>query len=123
MATSKGCCHLTGAMINLAAEAADRARIHISHGCHTLVLCGNICICIQFQQHRILALLKVSDFEHVFLLSFSYSCLLAVDSVAALGGVPVHMDAQEIDVMYTGSQKVLGVPPGTAPISFGERAV
>jgi hypothetical protein len=28
MATSKGCCHLTGAMLNLAAEAADRARIY-----------------------------------------------------------------------------------------------
>jgi hypothetical protein len=28
MATSEGCCHLTGAMLNLATEAADRARIH-----------------------------------------------------------------------------------------------
>jgi hypothetical protein len=27
MATSEGCCHLTGAMLNLAAKAADRARI------------------------------------------------------------------------------------------------
>jgi hypothetical protein len=27
MATSEGCSHLTGAMLNLAAEAADRARI------------------------------------------------------------------------------------------------
>jgi hypothetical protein len=27
MATCKGSCHLTGAMLNLAAEAADRARI------------------------------------------------------------------------------------------------
>jgi hypothetical protein len=29
MATSKGCCHLMGAMLNMAAEAADRARIRI----------------------------------------------------------------------------------------------
>jgi hypothetical protein len=29
MATCKGCCHLTGAMLNLAAEAADRARINV----------------------------------------------------------------------------------------------
>jgi hypothetical protein len=27
MATCEGCCHLTVAMLNLAAEAADRARI------------------------------------------------------------------------------------------------
>merc|ERR1711915_945512 len=26
------------------------------------------------------------------------------------------------DIIYTGSQKVLGVPPGTAPISFSPRA-
>jgi hypothetical protein len=30
MATCEGCCHLTGAMLNLAAEAADRAQIEIS---------------------------------------------------------------------------------------------
>jgi hypothetical protein len=28
MATCEGCCHLTGVMLNLAAEAADRARIN-----------------------------------------------------------------------------------------------
>lgn len=27
-----------------------------------------------------------------------------------------------IDILYTGSQKVLNAPPGTAPISFSERA-
>merc|ERR1719219_766 len=51
------------------------------------------------------------------------NCLLAVDTVASLGGVPVMADQLEIDVIYTGSQKVLGVPPGTAPISFSPRAV
>jgi len=49
-------------------------------------------------------------------------CLLAVDTVASLGGVPVYADRLNIDVIYTGSQKVLGVPPGTAPISFSTRA-
>ena len=56
-------------------------------------------------------------------LCHSHGSLFAVDSVAALGGVPVFMDKMEIDVMYTGSQKVLGVPPGLAPISLGEKAV
>jgi len=51
------------------------------------------------------------------------NCLLAVDTVASLGGTPVEADKLEIDVIYTGSQKVLGVPPGTAPISFSDRAV
>ncbi|CAL1593225.1 unnamed protein product [Knipowitschia caucasica] len=51
-----------------------------------------------------------------------YDCLLLVDSVAAMGGTPLYMDQQEIDILYTGSQKVLNVPPGTAPISFSDRA-
>ncbi|KAK7094262.1 alanine--glyoxylate aminotransferase-like [Littorina saxatilis] len=51
-----------------------------------------------------------------------YNCLLVVDSVAAMGGVPLFMDKQEIDCLYSGSQKVLGAPPGTAPISFSQRA-
>jgi len=51
------------------------------------------------------------------------NCLLAVDTVASLGGTPLQADRLEIDVIYTGSQKVLGVPPGTAPISFSPRAV
>ncbi|XP_076451542.1 alanine--glyoxylate aminotransferase-like [Babylonia areolata] len=51
-----------------------------------------------------------------------YNCLLVVDSVAAMGGVPLFMDKWEIDCLYSGSQKVLGAPPGTAPISFSDRA-
>ncbi|WAR14051.1 SPYA-like protein, partial [Mya arenaria] len=49
-------------------------------------------------------------------------CLLIVDSVAAMGGVPLFMDKWEIDVLYTGAQKVLSAPPGASPISFSERA-
>ncbi|MBN3277688.1 SPYA protein, partial [Polyodon spathula] len=55
-------------------------------------------------------------------LCHKYNCLLLVDSVASLGGAPIYMDRQEIDILYSGSQKVLNAPPGTAPISFSERA-
>ncbi|XP_061593540.1 alanine--glyoxylate and serine--pyruvate aminotransferase a [Cololabis saira] len=55
-------------------------------------------------------------------LCHKYDCLFLVDSVASIGGAPLHMDQQEIDILYTGSQKVLNAPPGTAPISFSERA-
>uniref|UniRef100_A0A8C5QAS2 Alanine--glyoxylate aminotransferase n=1 Tax=Leptobrachium leishanense TaxID=445787 RepID=A0A8C5QAS2_9ANUR len=51
-----------------------------------------------------------------------YNCLLLVDSVASLGGAPIFMDKQGIDILYSGSQKVLNAPPGTAPISFSEAA-
>ncbi|RZB77501.1 serine--pyruvate aminotransferase, mitochondrial, partial [Asbolus verrucosus] len=51
-----------------------------------------------------------------------YGCLLAVDTVASLGGVPLLTDRWGVDAVYTGSQKVLGAPAGLAPISFSPRA-
>ncbi|NXV30193.1 SPYA protein, partial [Rissa tridactyla] len=51
-----------------------------------------------------------------------HGCLLLVDAVASLGGAPIFMDQQEIDVLYSGSQKVLNAPPGSAPISFSNQA-
>ncbi|MCI4386186.1 hypothetical protein PGIGA_G00059470 [Pangasianodon gigas] len=51
-----------------------------------------------------------------------YNCLFLVDSVASLGASPLLMDKQKIDILYTGSQKALNAPPGTAPISFNDRA-
>ncbi|XP_074046834.1 alanine--glyoxylate aminotransferase [Macrotis lagotis] len=51
-----------------------------------------------------------------------HNCLLLVDTVASLGGAPVYMDKQGIDILYSGSQKVLNSPPGTSLISFSEKA-
>ncbi|XP_006637739.1 alanine--glyoxylate and serine--pyruvate aminotransferase a [Lepisosteus oculatus] len=55
-------------------------------------------------------------------LCHKHNCLLLVDSVASLGGAPLHMDKQGIDILYSGSQKALNSPPGTAPISFSDQA-
>lgn len=52
-----------------------------------------------------------------------YNCLFAVDTVASLGGTEFFMDEWKVDVAYTGSQKVLGAPPGITPISFNCRAM
>lgn len=49
--------------------------------------------------------------------------LLAVDAVTSLGGMPVEVDAWQIDAIYSGTQKCLSCPPGLAPVSFGPRAV
>ncbi|XP_003908226.1 serine--pyruvate aminotransferase [Papio anubis] len=51
-----------------------------------------------------------------------YNCLLLVDSVVSLGGTPLYMDQQGIDILYSGSQKVLNAPPGTSFISFSDKA-
>ncbi|MGH7139764.1 MAG: pyridoxal-phosphate-dependent aminotransferase family protein, partial [Pirellulales bacterium] len=49
--------------------------------------------------------------------------LLLVDTVTALGGIPVEVDAWQIDAIYSGSQKCLSCPPGLAPVSFNARAM
>lgn len=49
--------------------------------------------------------------------------LLLVDCVTSLGGLPVEVDAWELDAVYSGTQKCLSCPPGLAPVTFGPRAV
>lgn len=49
--------------------------------------------------------------------------MLIVDTVASLGGTPFFTDDWELDVVYSGSQKCLGAPPGVAPITFSPRAM
>ena len=52
-----------------------------------------------------------------------HDCLLLVDTVTSLGGVPLHVDAWGLDIAYSGSQKCLSAPSGVAPITFGPRAL
>lgn len=48
--------------------------------------------------------------------------LLIVDGVTAVGVLPVQLDDWGIDVLVTGSQKALMLPPGLGFISLSERA-
>jgi alanine-glyoxylate transaminase/serine-glyoxylate transaminase/serine-pyruvate transaminase len=48
--------------------------------------------------------------------------LLLIDCVTSLAGIPVEVDGWGVDVAYSGTQKCLGVPPGLAPLTLGERA-
>jgi aspartate aminotransferase-like enzyme len=48
--------------------------------------------------------------------------LIVVDGVCATGGVEERMDDWGLDVILTGSQKALGLPPGLALLVAGPRA-
>jgi aspartate aminotransferase-like enzyme len=50
-----------------------------------------------------------------------YDTLTLVDSVTGLGGAPVETDAWGLDVVLTGSQKALALPPGLAFAVTSER--
>jgi alanine-glyoxylate transaminase/serine-glyoxylate transaminase/serine-pyruvate transaminase len=49
--------------------------------------------------------------------------LLLTDCVTSLGGVPVEVDAWQLDAVYSGTQKCLSCPPGLSPVTFSPRAV
>ena len=48
--------------------------------------------------------------------------LLLADCVTSLGGIPVRLDEEGVDLAYSGSQKCLGVAPGLAPFTISDRA-
>ena len=48
--------------------------------------------------------------------------LIIVDSVSGLGAVPFEMDAWDVDVVVTGSQKAWMAAPGLAMVAASERA-
>lgn len=51
-----------------------------------------------------------------------HGALLVLDTVASLGGIPVEIDAWDVDIAYSGSQKCLSAPPGLAPLTVSPRA-
>ena len=51
-----------------------------------------------------------------------HDCLLLLDTVTSLGAVPVHLDAWQVDLAYSCSQKGLSCPPGLGPFTMGSRA-
>ena len=51
-----------------------------------------------------------------------HGALFVLDTVTSLAGVPVEIDAWDVDVAYSGTQKCLSCPPGLSPITVGSRA-
>jgi len=49
-------------------------------------------------------------------------CLLLLDTVTSLGGVPLFLDDWKVDLAYSCSQKGLSCPPGLGPFTMGPRA-
>ncbi len=62
---------------------------------------------------------RIEDYRKV---ADELGALLVVDTVASLAGVPLDVDAQRIDICFSGSQKAISAPPGMAPITVGPRA-
>lgn len=85
---------------------------------------------IETYQPKVLALVHAETstgvrqpLEGVAELCQQHNCLLLVDTVTSLGGVPLSIDQWGIDLAYSCSQKGLGSPPGASPFTMSPRAV
>ena len=52
-----------------------------------------------------------------------FDCLLLLDTVTSLGGVPLFLDNWGVDLAYSCSQKGLSCPPGSSPFTMSDRAL
>jgi alanine-glyoxylate transaminase / serine-glyoxylate transaminase / serine-pyruvate transaminase len=62
------------------------------------------------------------DIQAIAAICHRQGAMLVLDCVTSLGGIPVEVDAWDVDVAYGASQKALSAPPGLAPITVGARA-
>ncbi len=62
------------------------------------------------------------EIKEIAAIAHRHGALIVLDTVTSLGGIPVEIDAWDIDVAYSGSQKCLSCPPGLAPLTIGPRA-
>jgi len=65
----------------------------------------------------------VSDMQSLCGLARDAGVLSIVDTVTAVAGIPVEVDAWGADAVYAGTQKCLSCPPGLSPLTFSARAV
>lgn len=52
-----------------------------------------------------------------------HDTLFLVDTVTSLSGTAVEVDAWNIDLCYSGTQKCLNAPPGLSPLTLSDRAL
>ena len=64
-----------------------------------------------------------SDVDAIAALAKEFGADLIVDAVTSLGGMPVHADTWDAAIVYSGSQKCLGAPPGLGPITVRDGLV
>ena len=48
--------------------------------------------------------------------------LVVMDAVTSLGGLPLEIDAWDVDITFSATQKSMSAPPGLAPLTISPRA-
>lgn len=64
----------------------------------------------------------LNDIEGLAAVVKNYDAVFVVDAVSSLAGAPLYMDRWGIDIVATGGQKALMLPPGLALVAVREKA-
>lgn len=64
-----------------------------------------------------------NDLKTIRALTSDHPALFMVDAVSGLGAVELRMDAWNLDVVVSGSQKAFMLPPGLGFLAFNEKAL
>ncbi|MBM7855153.1 aspartate aminotransferase-like enzyme [Desulfohalotomaculum tongense] len=64
----------------------------------------------------------VNDIEGLGRLTAQHQAVLVVDAVSSMGGMDIRTDEWKVDIMVSGSQKAMMLPPGLAFVSVSPKA-
>lgn len=64
----------------------------------------------------------INDIQSIGAIVKNYDAVLVVDAVSSIVGTPLYMDDWHLDVVATGGQKALMLPPGIALVTVSEKA-
>jgi serine---pyruvate transaminase len=97
-------------------QAADPAQVD-------QVLKSNPDISVVTLVHSETSTATASDAKAIAAIVAKTEALLIVDGITSVGAIPVEQDAWGIDVLVTGSQKAMMLPPGLGFVGLGPRAL
>lgn len=75
-----------------------------------------------FATHNETSTAVVNDIEGLGRLTANHQALLVVDAVSSMGGMDIKTDQWQVDIMVSGSQKAMMLPPGLAFVSVSDKA-
>jgi alanine-glyoxylate transaminase/serine-glyoxylate transaminase/serine-pyruvate transaminase len=92
---------------------------------------AEIAAALQAKKYKLVALVHAEtstgalqpEIEAIASAAHHNGALLVMDTVTSLGGMAVEIDAWDVDVAYSASQKCLSCPPGLAPLTVSSRAM
>jgi len=125
-----GQCGVFGARMKAIVERMRAVPIVVEAPMGQAVATDALCAAIERERPALVALVHAETstgvaqpVEEVARCARAHGALTLLDCVTSLTGMPVELDAWQVDAAYSGTQKCLACPPGMSPLALGPRAL